>query len=74
MARGTKTIAEEPRAEAECCHHWIIESPKGPTSKGVCKYCGAEREFFNYWDDFFWEDDVSMLGGVAGAQGGDFDG
>lgn len=65
MARRTKNIAEEPRAKAECCHHWVIESPKGPTSKGVCKYCGAEREFFNYWGDFFWEDDISGLSNVA---------
>lgn len=68
MARGTKTIAEEPRAEVECCHHWIIESPNGPTSKGVCKYCGAEREFSNYWADLFWEDDIRALSGIAGVK------
>jgi len=28
-------------------HHWIIEPPAGPTSKGVCRFCGAEREFAN---------------------------
>ena len=28
-------------------HYWIIESANGPTSTGVCKYCGAEKEFFN---------------------------
>ena len=30
-----------------CQHHWLIEEPAGPTSHGVCKRCGAEREFFN---------------------------
>ena len=28
-------------------HHWIIEQPAGPTSKGVCKFCGARRDFAN---------------------------
>ena len=28
-----------------CAHHWLIESPAGPTSTGVCKLCGAVRDF-----------------------------
>lgn len=31
-----------------CQHHWLIESPDGPVSMGVCRLCGAEREFQNY--------------------------
>ena len=31
-----------------CAHHWLIESPAGPTSTGVCKHCGAVREFETY--------------------------
>ncbi len=34
-------------AEDKCSHHWLIEPPKGPTSKGVCKLCGARKEFDN---------------------------
>lgn len=30
-----------------CCHHWLIEAPNGPMSKGICKYCSEEREFSN---------------------------
>jgi hypothetical protein len=30
-----------------CCHHWIIEVPIGPLSKGVCKQCGEEKLFRN---------------------------
>lgn len=30
-----------------CCHHWVIETPNGPTSSGVCKFCGDERTFVN---------------------------
>ena len=33
--------------EAKCPHHWLIEPPQGPTSMGVCKLCGATREFDN---------------------------
>lgn len=29
-------------AEVHCIHYWIIETTDGPTSRGVCKYCGAE--------------------------------
>jgi hypothetical protein len=30
-----------------CRHHWLIEEAAGPTSKGRCKSCGAERDFSN---------------------------
>ena len=33
--------------ETECKHFWVIESPSGPTSDGVCKNCGEAREFRN---------------------------
>lgn len=26
-------------------HHWRIEEPHGPTVRGVCIECGAEREY-----------------------------
>ncbi len=28
-------------------HHWLIETPDGLTSKGVCKKCGEVRTFPN---------------------------
>ncbi len=31
-----------------CQHHWIIETPEGPTSKGVCQNCHEVRDFENY--------------------------
>ena len=40
------TVVEED--QRNCIHHWIIEEPKGPTSRGVCKLCGVEREFENF--------------------------
>jgi len=33
-----------------CVHYWIIEIPNGPTSKGVCRNCGAVQQFPNSFD------------------------
>lgn len=38
-----------------CVHHWIIDEPEGPVSKGYCKKCGEEREFQNYFPHSIWE-------------------
>lgn len=31
----------------DCVHHWVLESPNGPTSKAVCEKCDAKDEFPN---------------------------
>ncbi len=41
------TEPEAPVIEETCVHHWLIEPAKGPTSMGICKYCGSVREFSN---------------------------
>ena len=38
-----------------CAHHWVIDSPSGPTSIGICKLCGNEQEFQNSLSDAGWE-------------------
>ncbi len=45
--KNVKDKFEEHSAKDECHHYWIIESANGPTSRGVCKFCGAEKDFFN---------------------------
>lgn len=35
-----------------CTHFWRIAPPEGPTSEGVCLWCGAERTFLNSLDDY----------------------
>ena len=42
-------------AVSECCHHWLIEAPNGPTSLGTCQGCGEEREFRNSIQMTSWE-------------------
>ena len=51
MGYKVKDALEEPEAKDECHHYWIIESAKGPVSRGVCKFCGAEKEFLNSLPD-----------------------
>ena len=51
--------SKDPVDEAKCKHYWIIDSPNGPTSKGVCKYCGVENEFSNSAPFASWGDDTS---------------
>ena len=38
-------------AKGQCRHYWIIEVANGPKSRGVCKYCGEARDFFNSVQD-----------------------
>ena len=40
-------MSEITKYTTECIHHWIIEAPDGPISKGFCKYCGITAEFLN---------------------------
>jgi hypothetical protein len=58
MANRLGAVVERKAAESVCCHHWIIETPAGPTSKGVCKLCGAEKEFDNFPENVWLKDDV----------------
>jgi len=52
IPRETKVKPEEHQDESECCHYWLIDSPNGTTSRGVCKFCGEERDFFNSVPEF----------------------
>ena len=43
-----------------CLHHWVIEKPAGPTSKGTCRQCGEARDFQNYIEGTSWGYDISL--------------
>ena len=50
VMRNRSNLMEKPlEVKPTCRHYWIIESASGPTSKGVCKFCGEEKEFQNSW-------------------------
>jgi len=57
MRKGVETAPEKRTSHAGCSHHWVIESPSGPTSIGICKYCGTVKEFNNYLPYSSWEED-----------------
>ena len=52
-----------------CQHHWVIQEADGPISLGLCRECGAFKEFKNYLEASHWGDEkarnesrVSLLG------------
>ena len=44
-----------------CNHHWIIDSPNGPTSTGTCRVCGEIRDFKNSIQITSWESEGNHL-------------
>ncbi len=44
----TRPAVTETSQRELCRHHWMIEAPTGPTSRGECRLCGDSREFKNY--------------------------
>lgn len=68
MVNNVKAINEEPIVKEQCHHYWVIESATGPISKGVCKLCGAVKEFSNRFPDTRWEGDTSLLFELASAR------
>ncbi len=40
-------VIEKPAHQAVCQHFWLIDPALGPTSQGVCKYCGQKKTFLN---------------------------
>ena len=64
MGKVLDTAPDRQESGEHCRHYWIIESPNGPTSWGVCKYCGAKREFNNYLPTSSWEEDKSTSGNL----------
>ncbi len=53
MSNKVETASKQPEAEDKCRHYWIIESPNGPTSQGVCQFCGAVKDFYNSPPEFW---------------------
>ena len=51
----------EEEQVSQCRHHWLIDSAGGPTSRGVCRLCGAERQFKNSLENAHWDNDEPVL-------------
>jgi hypothetical protein len=50
--RPKEEVLREDFSENKCQHFWDIESANGPSSLGVCRFCGEEKEFLNAFPDF----------------------
>ena len=48
----------EEQEKTTCRHHWVIEAPTGPVSRGVCQLCEEVREFKNYIESAPWGEDA----------------
>jgi hypothetical protein len=62
MMHKTKEAPTESEVREECRHYWIIAEASGPTSRGVCKFCGTKREFRNSWDSSYVGRDTGIFG------------
>ncbi len=73
---GTKSVAvlERPVIRAACKHHWLIEPPNGPISKGVCKLCGEVKLFDNILADLLSTKDASAISEPTNVVGEEGDG
>lgn len=60
-SRTLNTVIARPQMKATCTHHWLIETAVGVTSRGVCKLCGAEKEFSNVIDESAPKNDIASL-------------
>jgi hypothetical protein len=54
---------ESTDLSAVCRHHWVIDTPNGAVSGGLCKRCGANKEFRNSNEDLMWDSDSFSLNG-----------
>ena len=43
------------KSGTKCAHHWVIDTPSGPTSSGTCILCGEHRDGFkNHIEEKSW--------------------
>ena len=48
----------QEQGQAACRHHWVIEAPTGPVSRGACQLCEKVRDFKNYIESAPWGEDA----------------
>ena len=57
-------ISGDGQQPNQCSHHWVIEGAGGPTSKGMCRLCGAEKDFKNYLEGARWDNGATQDSGA----------
>jgi hypothetical protein len=59
-SQDIKGLGAEVAETSSCQHVWVIDTPNGPSSRGVCAACAEEKEFQNYIEGSAWGYDVSV--------------
>ena len=57
----SKTTRDTTLEILVCRHHWIIESPDGPISHGMCRLCRATKSFKNIIESAPWREDGRLV-------------
>lgn len=57
MSRKMEKALEQTAPSEECRHYWVIEPARGPVSRGICKRCGAEKEFQNIFSASWYDEE-----------------
>ncbi len=60
VQQASRPVSGEKLQKTECRHHWIIEAPVGPVSRGVCRVCGDVRQFKNYIEAAPWGEEAPV--------------
>lgn len=55
MSSGKTASTGTTTRRARCVHHWVIDSPSGRASRGVCRNCGRSKSFANSTESVMWE-------------------
>ena len=45
MEKRIKSSPQKLINGEKCHHYWLLGTPDGPTCKGICRFCGEEKEF-----------------------------
>src|SRR5581483_6377244 len=54
-ALPTPILAPEVEEAPVCQHHWLIDTPAGSVTRGVCRKCGAIKEYPSAWNGGVWD-------------------
>lgn len=78
MMRRSVAVLDKPVKKTDaiktCSHHWLIEPALGPTSEGICKFCGEKRTFLNIVEDDKPKSDLTRLFGSDDLKSAEKDG
>jgi len=53
----------QKKEQSGCKHHWIIETPHGGISRGICKFCGEIKDFENFFKLDYYRGKITSGGG-----------